>query len=156
MADIALLTPFLSLLFVVIGWGVVNYQNNERERRKEIRALVDKAKAECIAIAATAVKYYRKIDPADPTKNADGANELKSSLQALEIELERMKNFRINGGVSPLMNAYINFSESITNDIFESHSRTELKADADELKAIRRTRNHLIAELERQFRARFE
>ena len=40
-------TPFL----VLIGWIVVNNQNNKRETRKEFRSLVDTAKVEARTIA---------------------------------------------------------------------------------------------------------
>jgi hypothetical protein len=43
---------------VVIGWWIVSNQNDKRERRKEIRSIVDELKEIILEIRADTIEYY--------------------------------------------------------------------------------------------------
>ena len=136
---------YLPLLLVVIGWLVVNSQHNRRETRKEGRALIDAAKKLVQEIAKNAVAYH--CDGKD-----DVAFDIKASLEALEIELERTPHFF---KVSPLMYKFVKFSEAVTGGQFESASREKLPVTAPLILDILRSRNVLLSELERQFKVHY-
>lgn len=131
-------------VLIVVGWIIVNHQNNLRETRKEARAMADNAKKSTIEISSSAIKYLTTVD-------ATGL-ELKSSLELLEIELERFPQFSID---SPLMNSFTSFAETITGGDFESKSRTVRTTDSPQINAVFRSRNELLAEIEQQFKQHY-
>jgi hypothetical protein len=136
----------LSIFVLVVGWVVVNGQHNQREDRKESRALSDRAKAATLDIARVALRYH-----------CEGAFELTSQikwdLDALELELSLFPNYGTRGG--PLISRYVAFVDAVTGGHFESANYQSLPRDAPEVAAILRTRNYLLTEIERQFRAYF-
>ena len=135
--------PYLTPALVFVGWMVVNHQNNKRETRKEFRALVDTAKVEARTIA--------KLRLDDMLKGAnDNALEITSGLTALEVNLERFDNFLPN---TPLMSAYVAFSEALTGGDFQSAARTARPRNDPAIGAVLRTRDELFASLEQKFRA---
>ena len=67
-------TQIVTWLVVVSGWCFVNHQNNLREKRKEIRALIDGVQAQLNDIEKLAVEYHTS----ENSKNL--AFELKRSL----------------------------------------------------------------------------
>lgn len=135
----------MTWLLIVIGWLLVNRQNNLRESRKETRSMADAAKKLTIELKLNAVTYLTS------TKN-ELASEIKSSLELLEIELERFPDFS-NG--SRLMDKYNQFVESITCDDFESQTRTLKPLGSKELLFVNRSRNELLSEIEKQFKLQF-
>ena len=138
-------SKYLPLLLVVAGWAVVNHQNNRRETRKEMRALLDSTKKATVEVARLAVAYYCDAE-------AEAAHEIKWSLQALEIELERLPGFDQR---SRLLKKFVEFSEAATGGDFESADRPKRTRAAPEIASIQRTRNLLIAELELQFKKQY-
>lgn len=138
-------SKYIPLLLVVAGWAVVNHQNNRRETRKEMRASVDATKKAIIEVSRLAVDYYCGI-------GAEAAHEIKWSLQALEIELERLPGFDQR---SSLLKRFVEFSEAATGGDFESADRPKRTRAAPEIAAIQHTRNLLIAELEVHFKKRY-
>ena len=138
---------YLPALLVVIGWGLVNHQNNKRETRKEARALIDSVKKQATDVARQAVSYHCETKP-------DLAYDIKAALEQIEIELERLRDpcFHRQG---PLMDAFVCFSNAITEGEFETAGAGGLLQTAPQIHRIRRTRNTLFAEVERQFRAHY-
>jgi hypothetical protein len=131
-------------LLIVVGWMIVNYQNNVRETRKEARAMADAAKKTAIEVSSKAVDFFTSAD-------ASGLA-LKSSLELLEIELERFPLFSAG---SKLLVCFTAFAEVITGDDFESRDRSVKEPTSPEINAVFRTRNELLAEIERQFKVHF-
>jgi ethanolamine utilization microcompartment shell protein EutL len=138
--------PYVALLVVVLGWFVSNAQANRREDRKEARASVDLSKKMILTIGDDALKYL-----------CGGPNDIavliKSNLDALEVELSRMPHFRVRG--APLMGRLIDFQDAITGGDFETADRSAKSTTSAEVAQVLRTRNALLAETERQFRAFF-
>lgn len=135
----------ITWLLIIVGWGIVNHQNNIRETRKEARSMADEAKTSVVNTCTAAIAYFSD-------SNETGAAELKSSLELLEIELERFPLFKDG---STLMVKFLNFNQAIMGGDFESLTREIKGLDSAEVKSLRRSRNALLAEIERQFRIHF-
>ena len=146
MTDDVSYLPYASLLVVVVGWFVANHQANTREVRKEARSAVDEARKLIKEVANDSLKYF-----------CEGKDELavpiKSGLEALEVDLDRLPNFRVKD--APLMGRLVEFQDAVTGGDFEAKDRKRHPLDSAEVSAILRTRNALLAELERQFKAYF-
>lgn len=138
--------PYFALLLVVMGWFVANLQANKREDRKEARALVDAAKARAMQIAGDSLKYLCE-------GQTDLAIQIKSSFEALEVELTRLPNF--SSKASPLLKTLIDFQDAVTGGDFETASPARRTSQSPEVAAVLRTRNAFHAELERQFRVHY-
>jgi len=50
--------PWLPSVFTLLGWGVVNRQNNTREQRKEARSAADRCKVLLRDASKTAIQYW--------------------------------------------------------------------------------------------------
>jgi hypothetical protein len=132
-------------LLIVIGWLLVNRQNNLRESRKEARSLADASKKMTSEIKLSAITYLT-------SKKDELAPDIKSSLELLEIELERFPEFSVG---SRLMDKYSQFAESITGGDFESKTRTTKSLESKEVLYVNRSRNELLSEIEKQFKLHF-
>ncbi len=106
--------------------------------------MTDNAKKSAIEISSLAVKYL--------TAEGTRGLELKSSLELLEIELERFPLF--SRGAS-LMDSFTAFADAVTGGDFESKNRAMKSLDSVEVSAVFRTRNELLAEMERQFKVHY-
>lgn len=136
----------LSLCAVVLGWIVVNHQNNKREDRKEFRALVDRSRDLAMSIASCALEFHSKADSSLTSK-------LKWDLDALEIYLMQLPNFTVKDG--PMLTRFAAFYDAVTGGDFEA-SKPQIKdQNSEEIRAVLRTRNKLVEEMECQFRAYF-
>jgi len=144
------ISPFvqtLALFAVIVGWIVTNRQNNKRETRKEGRSACDSAKKYALEISAKGKKYLC-------TRDDELAFEVKSELDLLEIELSRIPYFAI-GQNSTLLEKFILFSESITENDFEQKNAPHLRPTDERILNIIRQRNQLMHEVERQFKLQF-
>lgn len=139
------IVQYVTWILIVVGWVIVNHQNNLRETRKEARAMADNAKKSAIDISLKTVSFLT-------SQSADGGVELKSSLELLEIELERFPLFSTG---STLMTCFTEFAEAGTGGDFESNVRTRKEPNSSEVSAVYQTRNSLLAEIERQFKVHF-
>ena len=135
---------FITWALIVVGWAVVNLTNNGREARKEARSAVDSAKELISSISTTSVEYFTG------TEN-DLTYEIKSGLELLEIELERIRGF----AGSHLFRAYLEFQEACTGGDFESASRQQHPKTSQVILAIVRARNGLVQSLEKKFREEY-
>lgn len=133
---------FITWVVVVSGWVYVNHTNNGREARKECRSAVDGAKKEVAAIGKLAITYFS-------SGSNDLADEIKSALQMLEVELERLKKFR----ESNLLIRLGEFQDACTSADFESSQRKAHPMNSAVIQSILFTRNKLIQELEIHFRS---
>lgn len=135
------LLQLVTWLIVVFGWRYVNKTNDGREARKECRSAVDAAKKEVALISKLGISYFTGSENAI-------ADEIKSALQMLEVELERLKNFRSS-------NLFIRFSEfqdACTGADFESAGRIKHCQNSAIVQSILFSRNRLIQQLEIHFR----
>lgn len=139
--------PYISLLLIVFGWFVANHQANRREERKEARALVDESRKRIAEITTASLSYEME-------GKAELTTTIKSSLDLLEVDLRRMPHMQFKG--SPLLRALVDFQDAVTGGDFESADHPKRTFVSPEVQAILRTRNALIAELERQFAVFFK
>lgn len=137
----------LAILAVIIGWVVVNNQNNKRETRKEGRSACDAAKKYALEISTKGRKYLGG-------RTDELAFEIKSDLDLLEVELSRIPYFAI-GENSTLLKKFISFSDSLTGDDFEQKNTQPLNPTDERILKIIRCRNQLMHEVERQFKLQF-
>lgn len=149
-----MIDPLWSLLLpslvAILGWTIVNSQNNKRETRKEGRSAADASKKLAMEVCTLAVKYYIG-DRADPFA-------LKSTIEVLEIELGRFPMFNTAPGRregSRLMGCFIDFDHAITGGKFESTDQPVFVLSSPEVRAIVSSRNRLLLEVENQFRLHF-
>ena len=105
----------------------------------------DLAKKQTIEISEKAMRYL--------TSSEDGlAHDIKSSLDALEIELDRFPLFSMN---SPLMYQFVRFADAASGGDFESIARPIRTRSDKEVLNVLRNRNALLREIEKQFKAHY-
>lgn len=143
----ALLLPWLPLAATVGGWAVVNWQNNQRERRKEDRALVDGAKKLTIEAAAKA-----RAMMCAASRDQEAELEVKCVLEQLEIELCRLSDYRRNWTLVRTMAA---LADAATGGDFESANWRPRTAVDPEPKQLMAARNTLLEQLELDFARRY-
>lgn len=76
--------PWLSPALVVLGWWIVNKQNNAREKRKEVRQLADRIINDVDELAKKTTEYH--------SRNCDSAEERKSLGWRLTLSLTRLSS----------------------------------------------------------------
>jgi hypothetical protein len=140
--------PWLPGLFTVLGWAIVNAQNNHREARKECRALIDSSKKISIEICKQATDYMCVEDRNEATE-AD----IKAALDQLEIELNR---FQAYAREHRLIEALAKFADLATSADFESNARRPRKKSDTEPQALMIARNELLTRLEEFFATRYQ
>lgn len=142
---IELVTRVAPVIVVIVGWIVVNYQNNKREIRKERRKAADEAKSIIREIYQSAVIYYTKAE-------RDQEQKIKNLLDELEIELQRIPERGQNtSGMKGLIFRLNDLRDTITLDPFESAALCPLLPDDDIIRSIALSKNQLIAEIEDNF-----
>ncbi len=106
--------------------------------------MADNAKMSTIELTTQSVKFL--------TSDVVSSLEIKSLLELLEIELERFPRFSDG---SSLMKSFTTYADAVTGGDFESAGRTVKLPGSVEVSAVYRTRNELLAEIERQFKVHY-
>jgi hypothetical protein len=140
----ALLLQLVTWALVVAGWFLVDKKSNDRETRKEARSAIDDAKQQVMVICRTCVAYFSSNENAL-------SDEIKSALQLMEVELERLKKFKD----SNLLIRFVEFQDYCTGADFESASRVVHSPTSAVIQGILFTRNRLIQQLETHFREQY-
>lgn len=136
------LLPWLPPVFTLIGWYIVNQQNNQRETRKDLRAAADRCKALARDVAQLGFKYWAGQDNVKTWQ-------IKAGLEELEVELDRFPEAK---GGADLMSCYVDFVEAIAGYDFESATFYSKAADHPVFRQVSSTRQRLLAEIEFQFK----
>lgn len=131
----------LPVLIAVVGWILVNAQNNQRETRKEGRAAADNAKKLAMEASSLSIAYLKG--------SRDDPSAVKAAFELLELELGRFKHF--NDG-STLMVRFVEFDNAATGGDFESVDQPVYSAASLQVRKVLTSRNLLISEIERQFK----
>lgn len=138
-------TRWLPSIVVVVGWWLVNSWADKREDRKEARSLIDAAKETIFELTELGASYHQ-----------DGKTELafaiKSGLEGLEVEFERLPAYTLNG---PLMACFNKFADALTGDDFESAEVRKKAVNDPVMIGILKSRTALVAQLERIFRVHY-
>lgn len=114
--------PILQLIVIVIGWFVFSKDNNRRERRKEIRALLNEIRAKISEIEALALSYYC----------SHPENSIPTGMK-IKQELQRLGNLgtlclRLNPAFS-ISTEIMHFRQKVTGGDFESVDRKKRTED---------------------------
>lgn len=77
--------PFVQVLLILAGWLWVSRDNDKREKRKELRALLNKIRECCYQVEAKAIDYYLH-DPGEGAGSALAAMRLKAEIGRLALD----------------------------------------------------------------------
>ncbi|MBM0140507.1 hypothetical protein ACKUFS_00400 [Pseudomonas cannabina] len=95
---------------VVIGWLIVNWQNNRREERKELRAALSQIYEDIGTVQKKALKYHKSI-------SRDQKLETKIIIMQKKLS-EHLSFLRLRN--SSFVSEYSDFIDAITLENFES------------------------------------
>lgn len=140
------LLAWAPLMVTLVGWYIVNHQNNKREARKEGRAAADRCKDLATSVCELGTKYWLGQPDAE-------AWHIKAQLDQLDVEIDC---FPLYGGQSPLCDAVIKLIDAITDGDFETLSLKPHQPTDPRIANIRVARNRTLREIERQFKAHFK
>lgn len=151
MADgvLASVLPWLPPAVVVAGWWVTNRQNDNRERRKEIRADLSGFSKNARELVDLSVEY--QTTPRSIPQEAKILREISH----LSYRLGRLRK-NLNGSERPgIQAAWFEFKEHLTDRNFRTDHHVALDHHDPSLGAIWASAEHLIDELEEAFSALF-
>lgn len=139
-------TFLLPLFLTIVGWIVVAYQGDLRERRRDIREHIGDARAQCSKIAESAAVYW--ITFSDRTNRAVAAIELKAEIESLGRTLRVL----VEAGLDFDRWDYLSdLRQAATGADFEVKGRKRRDADREKLPEIRAISDDLLAELQQSF-----
>lgn len=137
--------PWLPSAFTLIGWRIVNQQNNQREARKDIRGAADRCKTLARDVAQSGFTYWAGQDEVKTWQ-------IKAALEELEVEIGR---FPESKGGAELLVCHVDFVDAVTGYDFESVTFYKKAADHPVFHLIALTRQRLLAEIESQFKKHY-
>lgn len=135
----------ITWVIVIIGWLIVNHQNNQRERRKEIRQAIDKIVAKIDDIERSALTFHQT------SYNENSARELMLSIEKNNRSIARLQVIDIetyNKKVIP-------FRRSITLKNFDPSAQVALNGNDPQLASISTAAQNLIDILEDTYAERY-
>lgn len=140
------LLPWAAPVFTLIGWFLVNHQNNVREKRKEARAAADRCKTLAREVSQLGYNYWLGKPDVAPWQ-------IKAHLEELEVEITR---FPENKGRSQLIDRHIDVVEAITGLDFESSTMKPRPLGHSVYREMALSRQRLLSEIEQQFSKNFQ
>ncbi|MCC4117592.1 hypothetical protein LLG90_19725 [Aromatoleum toluclasticum] len=121
------IAPLGSWALVIVGWAVVRRDNNRREERKEIKAIVDSAIERSERLQDLGRRYH--VSPSS-SENEQRAAQIRSDLKRLGTELQIL-HVATAGKISA-SKALIELRQRITGGSFDSAERQAV-LDSDPL-----------------------
>lgn len=137
--------PWAPPALTVLGWHLVNRQSNAREVRKEMRAASDRCKALTRESVDLGIQYWTASSNIQAWK-------VKAALEELDVEISRFPEGR---GRQELFEKHADLMDVITGADFESPSRRVCSPDDPVVRAMTRSRQRLLVEIESQFEKHF-
>ena len=133
---------------VILGWLLVNHQNNLREKRKEVRSLLDKTQELLDSIEAQAIEYHTVQE------TNDLAFRIKRALsQKIKYRLEVLHLRSLDLGSC---NSYLKeLRRAITLKNFDSANYQKIDISDQIVKGIWLSKDRLSQELERCFSKKY-
>jgi len=135
-------------LLVITGWGLVNRQNNIREKRKELRALLDKIQSFLDELEDQAIKYHTS------EQSAELAFHLKRSLNKKfqnKLSILKLRNLDIEKCYPHLKQ----FRKAVTLENFDTADFKPRSISDDLIKNIWLSKENLSQELEKSFAKKY-
>jgi hypothetical protein len=143
-------TPYLPLIFTMIGWWVVSRQNDKRERRKEIREQIKQFEQRIDAIIAATTQYYM-LDGKD-AKCPELSTKMRYNISALDPLRKRIE---LAGLKCDIVIEILAFKQAVTGDKFESVSRKKLQANDPLLSEVANAGFELVDKFEKSYFSAF-
>lgn len=133
-------------VLVVLGWIIVNRQNNKRESRKEVRGQLDQVSELLVELEEMAVEYHTAQQ-----QNAKLARSIKHAITRLTnvvhyIGLADARDFN---------RRIVRLRRTITLKNFDSANHQPVVVDGDFLENISSAAQDLIDLLERRFMTKY-
>ncbi len=144
------LAPPLQLALIVLGWVWIAKDNDKRERRKEVRALIVELKTHLIELEENARKYFTN----EPDATASLlASQIKRDLRRVDSNLEVLR--RASGGIIAHAEM-IEVRQAITlRGDFDGAARKAIQPTHELLGDIGASINKLCAKLEDEFTLKY-
>ena len=137
-------TQIVTWLIVILGWAFVNHQNNLREKRKEIRSLIDSVNVQLNEIELLAIKYHTN----EATEEL--AFQLKRSLS--QQLLSKFKVLELRGFKIGSCDTYRKqLRKSVTLKNFDTNDYQVQGFSSEIVKDIWLTKDRLTHEMEKCF-----
>lgn len=130
---------------VISGWIIVNWQNNRREDRKEIRSALNQIYADIDALQKKSIKYHKSSE-----RNLKAEAKINIMNRRLSEHLGHL-GLRL----SSYSEEYAQFIDSITMENFETTTFTQQKEGDLILDRIRDNSSYLESALENEFSSLF-
>jgi hypothetical protein len=114
--------PVVQMLVVVVGWKIVSKGNDKRERRKEVRSLLNEIRAKVLEIEGQALDYYRLA----PSKSVALGTSIKQNLKHVGMLSTTIVKFHENFDLSSQL---MLFRQKVSGQDFETATRQIRQAD---------------------------
>lgn len=140
------LLPWLPSAFTLLGWNIVNRQNNKRETRKEERAAADRCKVLAREVAQHGIEYWSGSSEVKPWK-------IRAGFEELEVEIERFKSASMRG---KLLNLQAELVDAVMGHNFDQVNFKPVAQDHPVFKEIPAARQRLLFAVERELALQFK
>jgi hypothetical protein len=145
------LGPIGSWILIIIGWKVVSRDHNQREDRKDVRALINNLGTLVRAIEEKAHRYYLQ---GGATAGAQTLSmEIRRDFKRLAGDLGRLK--KLCGSVDFKFDL-IAFRQAVSGGDFDVKKRSACTPDSTKLSDVSSAADSLLSILEDGFTERFK
>ncbi|MEY4977960.1 MAG: hypothetical protein RLZZ352_230 [Pseudomonadota bacterium] len=139
------LLPWLPPIVTLLGWWVVNRQNNQRETRKEARSAADRCKVLAREVSQYGIEYWSCSANVEPWK-------IRAAFEELEVEIER---FQDKGMQKRLLDLQVELVEAVMGYNFDTAGFKPVAQDHPVFKEIPIARQRLLSSIERELALQF-
>jgi len=139
------LLPWLPPIFTLLGWIIVNRQNNQRESRKEARSAADRCKVLAREVSQYGIEYWSGTAEVKPWK-------IGAAFEELEVEIGRFQN---EGMRDRLLNLQVELVEAVMGHNFDTAGFKPVAEDHPVFKEIPIARQRLLSAIERELTLQF-
>jgi len=141
-----IIAQIIPWVLVVGGWWKVNKQNNFREKRKEIRAILNQLLNDLDAIEKQAYSYHTAKE-----ELSDAGRDIKLSLSRISKDVARY-DLLPSGKRHPI----VKLRQAATLKNFDTDCFVTQNANSELLDEISATKDELIDALERHFQDQYQ
>lgn len=139
------LLPWFPSALTLLGWYVVNRQNNLRETRKEARSAADRCKVLAREAAQHGIEYWSGSGDVKPWK-------IRANLEELEVEIGRFQNQAMQ---DKLLEAHAELVDAVMGHNFDTAGFKPVTQDHPVFKEIPAARQRLLVTIERELTGQF-
>lgn len=134
-------TSILTPITVILGWIIVNWQNNKREERKELRSALTEIIDHTVLLEDSASRYHQADE-----RNISLEKEINLKITRLSAKIRYLR-FESES----IKLAFIELKKSITLDNFETNKFKKMDFDSDIVESIYISGDFLKDKLEDEF-----